>query len=122
MSRKIFSVCLAESDPKTCTSSRFPSKCRDPGGAVNSTSVATTTRAHSEGCPWNCMAKEQVMLCFRYHTGPLQFIPMMLRGFYGVNLTKMEVGLLSTFRFVGKIVCFVGGHGCEHYWLGHNDD
>eukprot|EP00435_Cladocopium_sp_Y103_P067295 s679_g29.t2 len=30
-----------------------------------------------------------------YHTGPMQLIPMMLRGFYGVGLTKMEVSDMS---------------------------
>eukprot|EP00434_Breviolum_minutum_P012780 symbB.v1.2.011262.t1/scaffold748.1/size165754/16 len=30
-----------------------------------------------------------------YHTGPLQRIPLKLRGFYGVVLTKMEVGSAS---------------------------
>ena len=39
----------------------------------------------------------------RYHTGPLQLIPMMLRGFYGVGLTKMEAQVSRVLFILGLI-------------------
>ena len=90
------------SNTKTLLWTRGQQMQNDQGGVVNSTLVATMIREDVRFKNiYSDLKLSSFFYCkqiFRYHTGPLQRIPLKLRGFYGVVLTKMEARLDSGWK------------------------